>query len=101
MSDELTCPTCRKANALDSDQPCVRCEADLNTLRTIRAAADRAQSRAREALRHQDWQAAARHAARSWSLIHSPESARLAFLATLADSSHGDPSHWLARAERS
>ncbi|MBL6763769.1 MAG: hypothetical protein ISQ14_02355 [Verrucomicrobiae bacterium] len=97
MSDELTCPACRKVNDWDSDQPCVRCEADLNTLRTIQVAAVREQSRAREALRHQDWRAAAEHAARSWNLVQSPESARLGFLAALADSSAGEPSLWLAR----
>lgn len=101
MSEEFACPACRKANPLDSDQPCVRCETDLNSLRTIHSAAAREQSLAREALRRQRWQTAAQHAARSWNLIHSPESARLAFLATLAHSASGDPSLWLARASRS
>ena len=101
MSEELNCPACRKANPVESAEPCGRCGADLNALRAIHAAAAREQSRARQALGEQQWLAAAKHAARYWQLVHSPAAAQLAFLATLAAPDLQTSSRWLARARRS
>ncbi|PYJ07631.1 MAG: hypothetical protein DME25_03430 [Verrucomicrobia bacterium] len=84
----IPCPACGKPNELDGGHDCARCGCDLSMLRAIVASAVAHLGRAKEQLRQRDWSAALAHAERSWELLHTPHSARVACLAAAA---MGDP----------
>jgi hypothetical protein len=79
----LLCPACRKLNepVVLPSATCSRCGCDLSTLCAIRAAAARSLPAAARALHRRDWATALEHAGHSWSLLNSPDAARLAALA--------------------
>jgi hypothetical protein len=78
----LVCPACNKAG--QADAACSRCGCDLSRLHAIAEAAAAQLAAARAALRQRDWPGARVRAEQSWSLCHTRESARVAFLAAAA-----------------
>lgn len=95
----LTCPACRKQNE-NGDDSCARCGCDLISLRGIVHAAAHELAGAASALRQGRWTDALRHAERSWSLCHTGESARFAFLAATALGETARAVGWHRRARR-
>jgi hypothetical protein len=78
---DITCPSCGKANL---STPCLRCSADLSPLFAVCRAALVELNVAGKCLRSGHVEEAYSHATKSWELYHTPEAARLAFLACLA-----------------
>ena len=78
---KITCPSCSKANTAS---PCQRCGCDLETLFAVRQSAATELAAAAAALRSGDPEEAHTRAGHSWELLHTPESARVAFLACVA-----------------
>jgi hypothetical protein len=78
----IVCPACNKAN--QTGDACQRCGCDLTQLHEIAAAAVTRLGAARTALAGRDWSTAVMEAERSWRLLHTGESAQLAFLAAAA-----------------
>ena len=77
----ITCPACAKKNEVTDT--CARCGCDLSALRAILTAATSHLSLAKQRLQEGDGAAALAHAERSWTLVHSPPSARVACLAAV------------------
>jgi hypothetical protein len=92
----LTCPACNKAG--QTEAACQRCGCDLSRLHTISATAAVRLEDARAALEEFDWSAAQARAAESWRLRHSPEAARLAFLAAVGSGETAATLRWRRRA---
>jgi hypothetical protein len=78
----LTCPACNKPG--QNAPACARCGCDLTSLDALGHTAIARLVAAHTALTHRDWLAALHHAERSWQILHTPEAARLAFLAAAA-----------------
>jgi hypothetical protein len=94
----LTCPACRKVNAVPrAPCACARCAADLSNLWAVSTAADQALLEAAAALRQSDWLGALTAAGRSWSLRRQSNAAGLAFLAAAASGQTGLACAWLQR----
>ncbi len=85
---EITCPSCNKVN---ETSPCQRCGGELGPLFAIREAADAHLKLAGEFLREGSIGNAYHHAAHSWSLHHSPDAAKIAFLSCAYEK---DPAAW-------
>jgi hypothetical protein len=92
---DITCPSCGKAN---QSTPCLRCSADLSPLFAVCRAALVELSVAGKCLRSGTAEEAYWHAHQSWELYHSPEAARLAFLACLARNDLDGSRIWHRRA---
>jgi hypothetical protein len=90
----IDCPACGKKN--NGSPECIRCGCELEVLRNIAIAADRALDRGRQCLVQGEATAAAAEAMRSWQLKKSPAAARLAFLAYLAIGDFTKASQWYA-----
>jgi hypothetical protein len=73
----ITCPACNKAG--QTDAACQRCGCELTHLHEIVAAAATRLARAHAALTNRDWSGALADAEGSWDLLHTAESARLAW----------------------
>jgi hypothetical protein len=78
---EIVCPSCGKAN---QSTPCRRCGGELASLFAVCRAAELELRVAGKCLRSRNLDEAREHAERSWKLRHTPEAARLVFLACLA-----------------
>ena len=78
----ITCPACNKAG--QTDAACQRCGCELTHLHEIVAAAATRLARAHAALTNRDWSGALADAEGSWDLLHTAESARLAWVAAAA-----------------
>ena len=96
---EISCPACGKTSDLSATTSCPRCGCDLGPLARIIAGAVWHLQAAAGGLRAGNWAAALEHAQRSWSLLHSPRAARLAFLAAAALGETRDALCWRRRAE--
>jgi hypothetical protein len=88
----VTCPACNKGDQIVP--VCARCGCDLSALRTVLAAAAVCRADARAALEACDWDQALACAERAWHLHHTPETARLAFLAAAALAQTPHALHW-------
>ncbi len=94
---DIKCPACRKIN--DSGNiNCIRCECDISPLIAILNQAEQEIEHCRYSLNKGDGEKALRHAASSWQLKNSKESAQLAFLAALKENNEKEASLWYARA---
>lgn len=91
---EILCPSCNKANQSD---PCQRCGCELTALFAVSQAAVAELRTAAHCLRTQSPEAAHEAAVRSWELRHTPEAARLGFLASLALEDFATAGYWLQR----
>ena len=89
----ITCPACGKINGIE-DMICSRCACGLEKLARITRLAVRCHDGAAARLRAADGPGAMAQAQKSWDLRHSPESARLAFLAALLNGDFTAASHW-------
>jgi hypothetical protein len=78
----VTCPACNKGEQAAS--ACARCGCDLSALHAVLEAAAASLADARAACECCDWGQALTCAERAWQLRHTPEAARLAFLAAAA-----------------
>lgn len=78
---EIICPACRKVNH-DLTQ-CQRCHTDLTALLQIRSCADRALQDSALYLKQSDGPNALAQAELAWHYKHSPQAARMAFMACL------------------
>jgi len=94
---EIVCPSCGKAN---QSTPCGRCGCDLSPLFAVYGAAEFELRVAGKCLRSGNLDEAREHAAKSWELRHSPEAARLAFLACIALDDFASARLWRQRGER-
>jgi hypothetical protein len=92
----LTCPACGKSH--QTAAACPRCGCDLSRLHAIVAAAAARLRAAVTAIADRDWPSALASAEQSWRLCHSPEAARLAFLAAGAQGDTGRALAWRDRA---
>jgi hypothetical protein len=92
----IVCPACNKSNV--TEPGCPRCGCDLSVLHQIAAAAGTRLGAARAALAIRDWPGALAEAGRSWALVHSRESARMAFLAAAAAGDSAQALRWHERA---
>jgi len=93
----IACPACGKENGEAETGACARCGCDLRRLRAVSRCADERLAQAAERLRARDWPGALRRAEESWRLRHTPEAARLAFLAAAASGATRKAALWLAR----
>ncbi len=91
----IACPACNKAG--QTEAACQRCGCDLSPLHEIVDAAATRLAGATAALANRDWSGAQADAERSWQLVHTGESARLAWVAAAA---HGDTAGALRWRER-
>lgn len=82
----ITCPACAKrpVEVDAANATCGRCGCDLSIVRDVLQAATGLLQLAKSDLERGDWSAALVHAERSWALTHTPQSARVACLATAA-----------------
>jgi hypothetical protein len=94
---EIVCPSCSKVNESD---PCSRCGCELGALFQIgRAAAVQLATAARH-LRENSPAEAGEAALQAWEFHHTPEAARLGFLAGLASGDFAVALQWLQRTAR-
>ncbi|MSU62587.1 MAG: hypothetical protein EXS31_09345 [Pedosphaera sp.] len=91
----INCPACGKKN--ETADACSRCSSDLTRLRAVRLAAAAHLAKAYARLTERTWAAALSHAGRSWELLHTPQSARLACLAAAALGDAGGVKQWRRR----
>jgi hypothetical protein len=91
---EIICPSCSKANAAD---PCPRCGCELGALFSVRQAAAEQLATAARHLRATSPAEAAEAALQAWELHHTPEAARLGFLAAVAEGEFEIATQWLQR----
>lgn len=91
---EIICPSCNKANRTDA---CERCGCELATLFQIRHAAAAQLSAAARHLRASSPAEAGEAALQAWELHHTPEAARLGFLAGVARGDFEVALQWLQR----
>jgi hypothetical protein len=92
----IACPACNKAG--QTDAACQRCGCDLTRLHGIVAAAATRLAGAAAALEHRDWPGALAEAERSWRLLHTAESAQLAWVAAAACGDTARALRWRERA---
>ena|ERR1043166_1400511 len=95
----IACPACGKHNNLDGRHDCPRCGCDLSMLHAIVACAVAHLGQAKEQLRQCEWSVALAHAARSWQLLHTPHSARVACLASAVLGNPAALAQWRLRVE--
>ena len=96
-SASVDCPACGKAG--QAGPACQRCGCDLIQLHRVSAAAARALHHACCALRELNWQEALDASEQAWELRHSPEAARMAFLAAGALGDKDAILYWRAQAQ--
>ena len=92
----ITCPACNKAG--QTDATCQRCGCDLARLHEIVDAAAGRLVRAHAALAARDWRGALAEAECSWGLLHTAESAQLAWVAAAAAGDTPRALRWRGRA---
>lgn len=78
----VTCPACNKPG--QTEPACPRCGCDLSQLHAILRTATARLADAQTALTRHDCQGALARSEHSWLLLHSAQSAQLAFLAAAA-----------------
>jgi hypothetical protein len=100
LSVQLRCPACGKENIAGPGDACRRCGCDLGRICEVRQAAAHSLQAAARLLRGGNWEAALGAAERSWRLRHSPEAARLAFLAAAALGNTSGAEGWSDAARR-
>ncbi len=93
---EIHCPSCKKVNV--DAATCTRCGCELQALQAIAQAAGYDITLGKNALLAGDFQDALEHAGRSWHLKHSPEAAKLAFLANVCATNYHEALLWYHRA---
>ncbi len=92
----IHCPSCRKVNPIHEElRHCERCQCDLATLVNTRKLAETITRWAVNRLAAGDWEEALNHASDSWELFRSEESARLAFVASVAKGDLANAVEWL------
>jgi len=89
---EISCPSCRKRN-VDSSE-CCRCGCELEMLLKIAEAAQAELIRGYECLQRDQSAQAMEHALRSRWLKQSPNSAKLAFLASIGEEKFEQALFW-------
>ncbi len=94
----ISCPACGKTLADDPPDTCPRCSCDLVPLRQVLAAADQQVALAAAELRRGECSRALAYAHRAWSLRHTGNSARLAFLAAVGLRDTPSALAWFRRA---
>jgi hypothetical protein len=92
----IACPACKKAD--QTETACQRCGCDLTRLHDIVVAAGKRLGAAHTALECRDWAGALTQATRSWRLLHTAESAQVAFLAAAASGESASALRWRERA---
>lgn len=100
---EISCPACRKLQTetgLATLGQCSRCQCKLDTLREITNAAAQAYSTSHQLLTTGDGPGALEQAHISWELRRQPETAQLAFLASLLSADFKNADHWYKIAEQ-
>jgi hypothetical protein len=93
---DLQCPNCAKIGPAFE---CSRCGADLSALFALKRTAVDEIHCAAALLRAARPAAAHTLASRSWQRRHSPEAAKLAFLASLASADFASATDWFVRAQ--
>jgi thioredoxin-like negative regulator of GroEL len=94
---ELACPACNKVNSLQAEE-CIRCSCELKLLALLLNQAEDLLTLGKTALQEGNSQEALEYANASWQIKHSQASAKLAFLATLAEQNDEEASFWYPRA---
>lgn len=92
----IACPACKKAD--QTETACQRCGCDLTRMHDVVAAAGKRLGAAHTALARRDWLAALKQATHSWRLLHTAESAQVAFLAAAAGGDGSRALRWRERA---
>ncbi|MFP4031618.1 MAG: hypothetical protein ACLFPR_09400 [Desulfococcaceae bacterium] len=95
---EIPCPACRKR--IPENPECPRCGADVRALREILEAAARYLEFGRDRLKRKAGNDALSAAEAAWDLRHTPEAARLAFMACLQLRQWDGAAQWYGRARR-
>ncbi len=95
---KIQCPACGKQHETDIPDACARCGCNLSALGEILAAAASQLSQAKTGLQQGAWAEALAHAQRSWQLVHTSYSARVACLATAAMGDTVRLARWRRRA---
>ena len=93
---EIHCPSCKKVNV--DTVACTRCGCELQALQAIAQAAGYDITLGKNTLLAGNFHNALEHAGRSWHLKHSPEAAKLAFLANVCAMNYHDALLWYSRA---
>ena len=93
---KIPCPSCKKLNV--DAATCSRCGCELRALLAIAHAAGCEITLGENTLLAGSFQDAIEHAVRSWHLKHSPEAAKLAFLANVCAKKYHDALTWYHRA---
>ncbi|MEA1923786.1 MAG: hypothetical protein U9N63_14160, partial [Pseudomonadota bacterium] len=100
---EISCPACRKLQAetsLATLCQCSRCQCELNSLQEITNAAAKAYTASQQLLAAGNGNGAQEQARISWELRRQPETAQLAFLASLLSADYENADHWYRLAEK-
>ncbi len=79
---EILCPACKKKSNIN-EKICQRCSTDLNVLITIRSASHDYLEQSRKFILAEDGEMALNAAQNAWNLVHTPQAAKQAFLASL------------------
>ncbi len=96
---EIHCPSCKKINV--DAAVCTRCGCELQALLAIAYAAGHDITLGKNTLLAGNFQEAIALAIRSWQLKHSPEAAKLAFLASVCAGKYNDAVTWYSYAMKS
>lgn len=92
----IVCPACNKAG--QTAAACQRCGCDLSHLHEIVGAAATRFASATAALANRDWSGALAEAEHAWQLVHTRESAQLAWAAAAASGDTACALRWHRRA---
>jgi len=92
---EIECPSCKKINRESSE--CARCGCELGVLKTILQAAEKEISVGIKKLQKGNAAGALNHAVISWHLKKTPNAAKLAFLANIAERKYEEAVLWHSR----
>ena len=92
----IKCPACRKQHDTHTSElhHCTRCKCDLSTLILIAQATEQRTRKAIDALTRNQWDTALEHAIQSWKLRHTPQSASVAYLASIALGDVANAARW-------
>lgn len=99
-TEPFRCPACGKINDPAETYDCQRCEANLESLIHVREAALQQLGRAHHNLLSGSTAMALEHAKRSWSLHHTAQAARIAFVASMINGSLGQAQQWHQREQK-
>ena len=104
MNKKLNCPSCRREYIIHHRRPenakCSRCECELESLIRIREAASVLVRLSWTALAAAEYHLAMKHAEKSWSLLHTLESAESGLISSALIKDWKKVKLWIHRTQK-